>query len=262
MTNSRCDPRSISAHYEYDPFGNGIITTGTFSTENNFRFSSKWFDVDGKLYYYGHRYYNSSLGRWINRDKIDDKANIALLDNALDLSIYGENFYSFSGNEPLLKVDYLGLSYINPTVNFEFSPKMVPVCPKKCCNGKIIQLVPIWNCTRKLGGMIKLGPLKHGYICCNGENDGCLGIQKYKPSCMDACLKNNSKKYCQKLCYANNGDPIEPEVEPIGTCTMKCVSPDEKNTACNSPAMPWNYDICKGHHCYSWADDATTSKCK
>ncbi|MEI8079788.1 MAG: RHS repeat-associated core domain-containing protein, partial [bacterium] len=103
MTNSRCDPRSISAHYEYDPFGNGIITTGTFSTENNFRFSSKWFDVDGKLYYYGHRYYNSSLGRWINRDKIDDKANIALLDNALDLSIYGENFYSFSGNEPLLK---------------------------------------------------------------------------------------------------------------------------------------------------------------
>ncbi len=138
-----------------------------------------------------------------------------------------------------------------------------PKCPEKCCNGKKVQMVPIWNCTRKLAGKIELGPLKHGYICCTAANDGCLGVQKYRPSCMKKCMKiGGAEKDCQKLCYSKQGDPIEPEIDPTGTCKWECVTPDEKNSACTAPKMPWDYSIPSGHQCYSWADDVTSTKCK
>lgn len=55
----------------------------------------------------------------------------------------------------------------------------------KCCKGKRTQLVPIWHCTRKLGGS---GPtsipfFNHQYLCCDGSNSKCFGVQKYLPSC-------------------------------------------------------------------------------
>ena len=58
------------------------------------------------------------------------------------------------------------------------------------------------------------------------------------------------------------GDPIEEEVDPTGTCQMKCVTPFEKERACKTPKMPWNYFIPWGHHCYAWANEMTTTNCK
>ena len=127
-------------------------------------------------------------------------------------------------------------------------PPMPAICPMKCCDGKVVQMVPIWNCTRALGGTIEFGPLKNGYIYCNGKNSGCLGIKKYRPSCMKSCLTLHSKKYCQKLCYAKKGTPVEPEVDPSGTCSMRFVTHEDKNMACNSPLVPWDYNVLKWHH--------------
>ncbi len=48
-----------------------------------------------RVVYYGHRYYSPSLGRFINRDPIEEQGGI--------------NLYSFVGNNPVNAWDYLGM---------------------------------------------------------------------------------------------------------------------------------------------------------
>ncbi|QOJ13655.1 MAG: hypothetical protein HRU75_02930 [Planctomycetia bacterium] len=55
----------MAATYEYDPYGNTVSKSGTYSDTNSFRFSTKFFDPETGLYYYGYRYYSPRLGRWI-----------------------------------------------------------------------------------------------------------------------------------------------------------------------------------------------------
>ena len=61
------------AAYEYDPFGNPVRTSGVYARENSIRFSGKYFDVETGLSYFGFRYYNASLGRFINRDPLEER---------------------------------------------------------------------------------------------------------------------------------------------------------------------------------------------
>jgi len=63
---------------------------------NPFRFSTKYQDDETELLYYGYRYYNASTGRWLSRDRIKDATN--------------HNLYCLVGNNPLNKVDVLGLA--------------------------------------------------------------------------------------------------------------------------------------------------------
>ena len=41
------------AHYEYDPFGNAIISNGAKANDFAHRFSTKYLDSESGLYYYG-----------------------------------------------------------------------------------------------------------------------------------------------------------------------------------------------------------------
>jgi RHS repeat-associated protein len=85
------------AHYEYDPYGN--TTPASFSTvANPFQFSTKYFDAETGLNYYGYRYYSPNLGRWISRDPSEEQG--------------GLNVYSFVGNEAIGHQDDLGLDCI------------------------------------------------------------------------------------------------------------------------------------------------------
>jgi len=68
------DFTSILAHYEYDPFGTVITNWGTESTNNHFRFSTKYWDDETGLGYWGYRDYSPELGRWISRDPIGDES--------------------------------------------------------------------------------------------------------------------------------------------------------------------------------------------
>jgi RHS repeat-associated protein len=86
---------SIKAAYEYDPFGNIIKQSGDMADANKFRFSTKYFDTETSLYYYGYRYYDSDSGRWLNRDPLGEEG--------------GLNLYGFVLNDPVDKVDPLGL---------------------------------------------------------------------------------------------------------------------------------------------------------
>ena len=85
-----------SARYEYGPFGEPIRVSGTMGEENPFRFSTKYEDPESDLLYYGYRFYNADLGRWINRDPIGEEG--------------GDNLYGAFYNDPVIEVDPLGLS--------------------------------------------------------------------------------------------------------------------------------------------------------
>jgi len=68
----------VVAQYEYGPFGELLRATGPLARTFNFLFSTKYFDWETGLYYYGHRYYNPSTGRWLSRDPIEEAGGLNL----------------------------------------------------------------------------------------------------------------------------------------------------------------------------------------
>jgi RHS repeat-associated protein len=86
--------QSTVATYRYDPFGNTISSSGTLASANIYRFSSKEIHVVSGLYYYGYRFYDPNLQRWLNRDPLGEDG--------------GVNLYAFVANNPVGKVDPFG----------------------------------------------------------------------------------------------------------------------------------------------------------
>jgi RHS repeat-associated protein len=85
---------AIAAQYEYGPFGELIRATGPMAKVNPFMFSTKYYDWESALYYYGCRYYNPSTGRFINRDPMEEGG--------------GMNLYETALNDLIDQADYLG----------------------------------------------------------------------------------------------------------------------------------------------------------
>ncbi|PWU10508.1 MAG: hypothetical protein C5B50_25455 [Verrucomicrobia bacterium] len=77
---------NVAAQYEYGPFGQVLRATGPMAFTNPFLFSTKFYDWETGLYYYGYRYYDPSTGRWLSRDAIGESA--------------GMNLFGFSYNSP------------------------------------------------------------------------------------------------------------------------------------------------------------------
>jgi RHS repeat-associated protein len=64
------------AHYEYGPFGEVTRATDPAAKAGPFRFSTKYQDDETDLLYYGYRYYNASMGRWCNRDPLEEAGGL------------------------------------------------------------------------------------------------------------------------------------------------------------------------------------------
>jgi RHS repeat-associated protein len=91
---------SLAARYEYDGFGQTVLAEGDLASQNPYRFSTKVFDEEVNLYYYGYRYYAPELlGRWISRDSLEEQG--------------GANLYGFVLNDSINGADYLGLYTID-----------------------------------------------------------------------------------------------------------------------------------------------------
>ena len=84
-----------AATYEYGPFGEPLRQSGEYAALNPFRFSTKYTDDETGLLDYGHRHYDPSIGRWLNRDPSNEYG--------------GCNLYGFAGNDGVNFYDYLGL---------------------------------------------------------------------------------------------------------------------------------------------------------
>ncbi len=117
---------AISANFAYDPFGRVIednyrstinppvvgSSTNRSSTPRNssrmtsnyspvtnnyaspFRFQSKYYDPEIRMYYFGFRYYDPATCKWLNRDPLEESG--------------GLNLYAFCLNDPVNFIDYLG----------------------------------------------------------------------------------------------------------------------------------------------------------
>ena len=95
---------NVVAEYTYDAFGRIISQTGPMTEVFRIRFSSKYYDSETGLYYYGYRFYAPALMRWLNRDPIEESG--------------GLNLYGFCSDNPICNIDSYGLTVIvhmNPT---------------------------------------------------------------------------------------------------------------------------------------------------
>jgi RHS repeat-associated protein len=100
---------SLSANYEYGPFGETIRVSGTQATANPVRFSSKYQDDQTGFLYYGYRYYNPNTGRWPNRDPIGERGfNVLTLHSQKFYRNEELNLYQLLGNNPINRVDFDG----------------------------------------------------------------------------------------------------------------------------------------------------------
>jgi RHS repeat-associated protein len=93
---------ALQASYKYDPYGRWLSGGGSLASANGLRFSSKpWVGFNGSttsgLYYYGYRFYDPYLQRWVNRDPLEERG--------------GKNLYAFIKNQALAMVDPVGLFF-------------------------------------------------------------------------------------------------------------------------------------------------------
>jgi len=85
--------QSVVAAYRYDTFGLPVVTSG--SLDQAFRFSTKRFHPATGLSYYGYRFYSAILGRWLNRDPLNERDDV--------------NLYAYARNSPVDFSDPSGL---------------------------------------------------------------------------------------------------------------------------------------------------------
>jgi RHS repeat-associated protein len=85
--------QSVVSTYTYDPFGN--LNSGTGSLDQPFKFSTKPYDEETGLSYYGYRFYMPAIGKWMTKDPLGERGGI--------------NLYGFVGNNPINRIDPLGL---------------------------------------------------------------------------------------------------------------------------------------------------------
>jgi RHS repeat-associated protein len=93
---------TITHRIDYDPFGNELtldtlLPAAAAEEAPRFRFSTKYTDSESGLVYYGFRSYSPELGRWVNRDPIEERG--------------GVNLYGMVGNDAVNRWDKLGLEF-------------------------------------------------------------------------------------------------------------------------------------------------------
>jgi RHS repeat-associated protein len=87
------DTGAVKTTYTYDPFGN--VTISGEASDNPFQYTGRENDETG-LYYYRARYYSPELQRFISEDPIG-------------LAGGYENYFAYTGNNPMNTKDPLGL---------------------------------------------------------------------------------------------------------------------------------------------------------
>jgi RHS repeat-associated protein len=82
--------------YSYDEWGN--ITSQTEGIQNSFKYAGEIYDTETGLYYLRARYYDPSIGRFLNEDTVEGQ-----IDNPLS-----QNLYTYVHNNPLIYNDPTG----------------------------------------------------------------------------------------------------------------------------------------------------------
>ena len=241
---------SVTDSYVYDPFGK---VTHNGSSENPFRFSSEFFDSEMELVYYNYRHYMPILGRWINRDPIEEKGGI--------------NLYIILNNECLGKFDYNGLfgdGVIDALINdINESPSNIWYCERAIEQTNLskedIQLIAKWNVQHAYINFGKNPWNNKGNtgVGFSGGNKGTLPSAEnyFHPTRCRAC--HNLGGYFRKLQYGR----------ARGTRCCKATESDIIECIRNYPARkdyarPYTlFDIPGMYVCWNWAEEAISACC-
>ncbi len=97
----------LVAQYYYDAFGSDIKQTVHTTSDFVYGFSTKSRHNVSKLYYFGFRFYDPSLSRWLNRDPICEKGG-------------SQNIFLFCENNAVNTYDILGLSSRRCKSSYDF----------------------------------------------------------------------------------------------------------------------------------------------
>ncbi len=207
------DDGSIVAHYEYDPFGILLKSSGLLANANHFRFSTKYYDTETGLYYYGYRYYSPSLGRWINRDPIEEKG--------------GVNLYVFVNGDPINNIDSKGLTSIIITTDpTQINPALFPTADKPVnqvytglnpCEGYKVCFGS--DCCRD-GKKIKDPYPQAAYDVCKGFMELYDYKNEPKVRCVANCLIINEKSIQRR--YSSCGDRNSARIRVHMKCYASC----------------------------------------
>jgi len=108
--------QAMVATYRYDPFGRVISQSGALDSANSYQFSSKMYDSVLAMLYYGYRFYDANLQRWINRDPLGEIGFDALNAPTVQALVpdVRANRYTFLINDPTDKIDLFGLTWQLP----------------------------------------------------------------------------------------------------------------------------------------------------
>jgi RHS repeat-associated protein len=87
---------SVRARYDYNPFGRRTRTAGDLDAD--FGFTGHFYHASSGLHLALYRAYDADLGRWLNRDPLEESQQL--------------NLFSYAANDPVNRFDPLGLADI------------------------------------------------------------------------------------------------------------------------------------------------------
>ena len=82
---------NVVASYEYDPYGKVLYTTGPMADANPLRYRGYVYDQETGFYYLQSRYYDPTIGRFLNADGYASTGQ----------GIIGHNTYTYCLNNPI-----------------------------------------------------------------------------------------------------------------------------------------------------------------
>jgi RHS repeat-associated protein len=135
-----CATGLVTQRFEYDAFGResgitSMLISGTSTSQEAppVRFSTKYVDEETRLSYYGYRYYSAEMGRWLNRDPIEEKG--------------GVNLYGMVGNDAVNRWDVLGRSTLLPFPDQSRDPIPGPILLERIFSTTVVNKKACCVCT-------------------------------------------------------------------------------------------------------------------
>ncbi len=187
----------IITYEEYNPFGDTVYTLKSeYENSKEYQYSAQEKDNSTQLYYYGYRYYAPWLCRWTRPDPAG--------------TIDGFNLYAFVGNEPVGRVDMIGLGKAKP-MSIRDNNKLKKEAAKKASNAKQVWIKNVKNIRKiKIGIWNTQGNSKRAIKTFSNESrfPDVILVQEASP----IHIVDHNKKYAKKAPLQNFQLPIKRKI--------------------------------------------------
>ena len=156
--------QNIVTSYDYDPYGKVISATGTLANINPLRYRGYVYDQETGFYYLQSRYYDPTIGRFINADVY----------SSTDIGIQGSNMFAYCNNNPVMHSDPTGEILIGSIIGGAIGGALLSVVSHITTNpdatvGSTLLALAVGAVTGALGGAagaLGFGELRK--IVCSG----------------------------------------------------------------------------------------------